>query len=161
MRAVFEGILISPKVLPELVNLIELELSVRNLNQKYEEQLKNSTFSNLQVLHIGNISVNTMAIIIEKTNGHVRKIWVDDYKFCNDAERLILAIYKNCSYIEVLSIVLYNHNFMEFEKLLQSCGHLRTLYIKILSARKNEREDRMILSEILKESAPACLNNIT
>ncbi|CAI2173227.1 5346_t:CDS:2 [Funneliformis geosporum] len=61
-KAVFEGILISPKVLPELVNLRELELSVINL---------------------------------------------------------------------------------------------------ILSTKENESEDRMILSEILKEYAPACLNNIT
>ncbi|CAI2162329.1 14199_t:CDS:2 [Funneliformis geosporum] len=160
-KAVFEGILISPKVLPELVNLRELELSVINLSQRYEEQLKLSTFSNLQVLNIRNISVKTMANIIEKTNGHVRKIWVDDYKLCNDSERLIRAIYKNCSYIEELSIALYNHNFMEFEKLLQRCGHLKTLYIKVLSTKENESEDRMILSEILKEYAPACLNNIT
>lgn len=160
-KAVFEGILFLPNLLPKMVNLRKLKLFVRELDQRYEEQLKISSYPNLQILHITNISINTIINLIEKTRGNLKEIWVDEYKLSDNIERLIRIIYENCPKLEILSIVLYNHDFIEFEKLLHSCLYLKILYIKILSIDENEEEDRSILSEILKDSAPICLNNIT
>jgi hypothetical protein len=160
-KATFEGILFLPNILPKMVNLRKLKLLVRELDQRYEDQLKISSYPNLQILHIKNISVNTMVNLIKKTRGNLKEIWVDEYKLCDNIERLIRIIYENCPKLEILSIILYNYNFIEFEKLLHSCYYLRVLYIKILSMDRNEEEDRNILSEILKDSAPICLNNIT
>ncbi|GBB86476.1 hypothetical protein RclHR1_12900003 [Rhizophagus clarus] len=161
-KAVFEGLLFLPNILPNLINLRKLKLFVRDLDQRYEDQLKISSYPNLQILHIKNISINTMTNLIEKTRGNLKEIWVDEYKSCDNIERLIQIIYENCPKLEILSIILYNHNFIEFEKLLHSCHYLKVLYIKVLSTMEgNEEEDRSILSEILKDSAPICLNNIT
>ncbi|CAB5311938.1 unnamed protein product [Rhizophagus irregularis] len=144
-----------------MVNLRKLKLFVRELDQRYEDQLKISSYPNLEILHIKNISINTLINLIEKTKGNLKEIWVDEYKLSDNIERLIRIIYENCSKLEILSIILYNHDFIEFEKLLHSCLYLKVLYIKVLSIDGNEEEDRNILSEILKDSAPICLNNIT
>ncbi|CAB4486878.1 unnamed protein product [Rhizophagus irregularis] len=160
-KAIFEGILFLPNLLPKMVNLRKLKLFVRELDQRYEDQLKISSYPNLEILHIKNISINTLINLIEKTKGNLKEIWVDEYKLSDNIERLIRIIYENCSKLEILSIILYNHDFIEFEKLLHSCLYLKVLYIKVLSIDGNEEEDRNILSEILKDSAPICLNNIT
>ncbi|RGB43479.1 hypothetical protein C1646_749706 [Rhizophagus diaphanus] len=93
-------------------SLIEFKAIFEELDQRYEDQLKISSYPNLEILHIKNISINTLINLIEK----------------------------------------FKRN-LEF-----SCLYLKVLYIKVLSIDENEEEDRSILSEILKDSAP---NNIT
>ncbi|RIA85898.1 hypothetical protein C1645_879016 [Glomus cerebriforme] len=167
-KAFFSGnISFPPTILPNLYNLQKLQFFIPRLDKQYEDQLKISTYSHLRILHIENISSDTVVEIIEKTNGHLKKILIENYNYCNDSKRLIRSIYKNCPNIENLSIIIHNHNFMEFKKLLKTCQNLKELYIRILNNDKDEEkseeekfEDGGILSEILIDSAATCLNYI-
>src|SRR5581483_1559929 len=131
-KAIFPGnISFPPTILPKLCNLRKLQLLIPCLDEKYKFQLRIAAYPNLQVLHVENISADIVAEIIEKTDGHIRKVLIEQYNYCNDSKRLIRSIYENCSKVEKLSIVIHNHNFMEFKNLLKTCRNLKELYIRI------------------------------
>ncbi|GBB88268.1 hypothetical protein RclHR1_14800003 [Rhizophagus clarus] len=154
-----------PSVLPKLYNLQKLQFFIPRLDKKYEDQLRISSYPNLRILHVENISPDTVAEIIEKTGGNLRKLLIEKYRYCKDSKRLIHSIYNNCPNIENLSIIIHNYNFMEFKKLLKICQNLKELYIGILNndefeekSEEEKFEDGEILSEILIDSAAKFLN---
>ncbi|PKK67005.1 hypothetical protein RhiirC2_852481 [Rhizophagus irregularis] len=158
-----------PTILPKLCNLQKLQFLIPHLDKKYEDQLKISSYPNLRILHIENISPDIVAEIIEKTGGNLKKLLIEKYHYCKDSKRLIRSIYKNCPKIENLSIVIHNYNYMEFKKLLKICQNLKELYFSILNnndefeekSLEEKFDDGGILSELLiDDSTSKFLNYI-
>ncbi|RIA98964.1 hypothetical protein C1645_812141 [Glomus cerebriforme] len=128
------------RILSEFHNLKTLKLNFHSIfDYSYDEQLKESGFPNLEILQLNDFTlISTVSCIIKNSGGHLRKILVNNYDFSEDnfAEEsfiLIDAVYKNCPLIEYLSLAFpsSDEHFVEFEKLLKVCQHLKVLGLSI------------------------------
>ena len=134
---------------------------------EYENQLRKSTYPNLEVFQSGKFSlVNTSTIthIIKHSGGHLRKILINDYdtqeqNFDEECINLIRAIYENCPLVEHLSLILplSDEHLFEFEKLLKACQKLKVLFLLLLDV--DEKKEDFVL-KLLSRSAPTNLREI-
>jgi hypothetical protein len=159
------------RVLPNLRNLKTLKID--DLTLSNETSLKKLFYRDLEIFKIDYIEIQTTSCIVENSGGHLRKILL---KYCSyddfnvDSLVLIRTICKNCPLIEDLSIVFSSsiEHFIEFEKLLLACQHLKSLLlIKNSIVDESELlsdEDRFTdgeeLLKILIRSAPNKLREI-
>jgi hypothetical protein len=136
----------------------------------YEEQLKTVTYRDLETFELDRIGIDTATCMIKNSGGNLRKISIheyfiyDDYTFYDNSLKFIRIIYENCPLVEYLSIPVfpssYNH-FNDFEKLLETCQKLRTLYFEdTYYYLEKELGYADNLLNVLIRAAPANLKNI-
>ncbi|CAI2168547.1 5920_t:CDS:2 [Funneliformis geosporum] len=87
-------IFLPPKIFPLFRNLKILQLLNDFLNDGYEEQLQVSSYPNLEILYIKNISPYTISKIIQSTTGKLRKILIQ-YSIGDYSSGLIQSIIEN------------------------------------------------------------------
>ncbi|CAG8436313.1 11150_t:CDS:1 [Funneliformis mosseae] len=158
----------------KLLNLKTLKIDVSYL--EFEDQLRTSTFRNLESFQIDLIEINTVVCIIKNCGGRLRKILIDDYNFDENfyEESLILirTIYEHCPLIEYLTLTFLSskEHFIEFEKLLVICQNLKVLLLEISESINDVNEYELIegkrflsgerLLNVLVRSAPFNLREI-
>ncbi|RIA90120.1 hypothetical protein C1645_876312 [Glomus cerebriforme] len=158
--------LLSPKFLPSLKNLRNLQL--RNLverivkRQEWETYLSISSFPNLQSLETLNLSIHNDCMIIEKSHGNILEIKifrnVRNYKFFVYHEKLLKTIANNCPKIEKLSIDIELQNLNEMKEILLKCSHLKSIYLLICNDGKFNCDE---LLEVLVNFSPTTLHEFT
>jgi hypothetical protein len=156
------------KVISELRNLETLIL-LSSFDNEYNKALENSSYPNLEILHLGDLSSPRAVIhIIENTGGHLKKILINSYSvegyFLEFFSDLIRAVCKNCPLIEFLTLTLHYYNDLtEFEKLLKTCQKLRGLLLNIESMpgkKKRRFEYGERLFKMLVKSAPISIREL-
>ncbi|CAG8458406.1 6643_t:CDS:2 [Funneliformis mosseae] len=129
-----------------------------------ENQLKQSCYQKLEILQIKYIETSTIIHLIKNGGRHLKKILVNEYCIDDDDDDhsvLIRAIRENCPLVEHLTLAFSSskEQFIEFEKLLETCQNLKTLILSI-----NEEEIKFAsgekLSNALIKSAPNNLRDI-
>ncbi|CAG8518370.1 12731_t:CDS:1 [Funneliformis mosseae] len=142
---------------------------------EFENQLKSSSYQNLETIHVDCIQSSTMTRVIQTNGGHLRKILVNEYDvlcdtYFKDSLNLICTIYETCPLIEYLSISFSKTtvHFAEFENLLKACQKLKGLLIVINEVMRDELksveeenfESGERLARVLIKSAPVNLTEI-
>ncbi|CAG8654008.1 15138_t:CDS:2 [Funneliformis mosseae] len=137
---------------------------------EYERQLKHLSYQNLEVFQIDFIKTSTLIYIINNSGGNLSKIIVGGCSYNGDEDLIIIrTIHEKCPLIEYLTLTFSSsdENFMEFEKLLNTCQKLKTLILNIdafLSEGHSIAEKRLLsgekLSKALIRSAPFNLRRL-
>jgi hypothetical protein len=118
------NILLSP-----FVNLKCLELNDSNHNMSWNS-LENLSLPLLQILKAKYVPIDALEKIIKNANKSLIEINInDEYHDVNNNKKIIQAIYRNCSNLKYLKLLLWNDNIPELEKLLIECENLDVLYI--------------------------------
>jgi hypothetical protein len=167
-----------PKILSDFHSLQILKLNFHPIfDYSYDEQLKKSDYSNLEIFQLDDFTlISTVSCMIKNSGGRLRKILINNYDIGEenfDEESLILinAIYENCPLLENLSIAFpsSDEHFVKFEKLLKFCQKLKVLVLSISNINKilnshnpHEKmsESREKLLKALTRSAPSNLREI-
>ncbi|EXX53402.1 uncharacterized protein OCT59_012724 [Rhizophagus irregularis] len=165
----------SPKVLPKFHKLKSL---ITDFWPFSEEQLKMCVYRDLEILKINYYELKAASIIIENSEGHLKKIFLGptyeldefyDYidNFNDDSLIFICKVYQKCLLIEYLSLTFppSKQHFDEFERLLKICQNLKSLLLAIyMNAYDVETEEKLEngkkLLELLIRSAPTNLKEI-
>ncbi|CAG8550947.1 17490_t:CDS:2 [Funneliformis caledonium] len=163
-------IFLPPRIFPLFRNLKILQLLNDFLSESYEEQLQVSSYPNLEILYIKNISPYTISKIINSTTGKLRKILIQynigDYSNC-----LIQSIIEHCPNVEILSLIIDMDNLLYFVKLLDSCRQLKGLLIRLSDENykyrideEREKDGKRFLNALLRSSRhlfQACYSDTT
>src|ERR1044072_9530396 len=137
----------------------------------YEEKLNAVVYHDLETLEFNKIStVHTVTCIIKNSGGYLRKIslydcfLVDDDDVFNDGSlNLIRIIHENCPLVEYLTLPVFSSSdkhFNEFEKLLETCQKLQSLYFQDAFYLVRNLEYTENLLNVLIKAAPVNLKKI-
>ncbi|CAG8647677.1 12195_t:CDS:1 [Funneliformis caledonium] len=127
-------------------------------NHKFEELLKLTTFSKLEVFKVGIINLDVAIKVIEQTEGNLSEVLLG-YSDYNErySGSYIRAIYECCPKIQILSLGINKGDFKEFENLLIKCQQIQRMVIETY----NFDDDHIkLILEILLKSSPKTLREI-
>ncbi|RIA80453.1 hypothetical protein C1645_882157 [Glomus cerebriforme] len=148
------------EILSSFVNLKSLELDDGCRRTKWN-CIENLSLPFLQILNVKGIPIEVLTKLIENTNGSLIELKINDV--CHSEinnNKIIQAIYKNCSKLKYLKLLFKYKNILELEKVLINCQDLNGLYINIDLFDDNlhlEDIDWKHLFKILTNSSPVDL----
>ncbi|RIA92269.1 hypothetical protein C1645_874901 [Glomus cerebriforme] len=144
------------KFLLSFKNLKRLELNNDFCSILTWNCLENLSLPLLRILRVRGIPINFLLSLIENTNGSLIEIKIDNLSYDNiNNNRIIQAIYQNCSNLKYLKLSLRNNDIKEFENLLINCQYLDELFIPVNSMDDTFYWDNLF--NILTKSSPTSL----
>ncbi|PKY60454.1 hypothetical protein RhiirA4_484173 [Rhizophagus irregularis] len=138
------------KFLSYFVNLLRLEIVFNNFWD--DSNKENLTLPVLKALKVRLVSPNIVINIIENTKGHLSEICLD-YDDYHDNEKIIQAIYQNCSNLQYLKLSCEIGSLIsELENVLINCQFLNEL---VIDAPNNSDMDKLFI--LLTKFSPITL----
>jgi hypothetical protein len=143
--------LISPKILPSLINLESLEIDGRAMNKEnvelhikeWRKYLSLASFPNLQYLKT-DWPFFREHLLIEKSNGNILEIRIYRNNDPIYTKQLINSISTFCPRIERLTICVEIDNFDGIKNIFLNCNQLKKIYLL------TKNEDKLICDDLLK-----------
>jgi hypothetical protein len=159
------------KILPVLHKL--KTLIINYLGKTSEHLFKMLVYNDLEILDINYITLYEASIIIENSGGKLKEILSIPYYRSNnddfDESSLIFIrkVHENCPSIEYLSLAFSSskEHFNEFEKLLNVCQNLKSLFLNINNINIDKTEEKILeiggeLLKVLTRTAPINLREL-
>ncbi|GBC03331.1 hypothetical protein RclHR1_05070015 [Rhizophagus clarus] len=137
-------------------------------NVDFNEKLEIVTYRNLEILEVESMDIYQVTCIV-KNSFYLRELLINEYyvnysNFIDVSLNFIRTICENCFLIEYLTIPVFpllESHFIEFEKLLNKCQKLRSLYFRGMHYEKErELEYGKYMSNVLIREASTNLRDI-